>query len=230
MAKLAEGRFSSPVSLASQMRRSQRPAAAIEGFEEGHVVFGVVGDEELVAMAVDVAEGELGAWMGLFAPHEHAGALGPAAQIHQVRDLGCHPGVTLVGSVGRNGRHPAVLRDVDDQAGQIGAEAVPHDEADATLTTGVDEAVAGPGRVGPGDDLGGHWVHRQLGQRGVEQGHVVLGRSGRGIARAQDGSQGLARGVEEGDHGLEAEAVLVVRRRTLLVGVGIDEVASMSMT
>ena len=69
----------------------------------------------------------------------------------------------------------------------------------------------------------GQWVHRQLGQRGVEQAHMVLGRPGRRIARAQDRGQGLARGVEEGDHGLEAEAVLVVRRRILLVRVGIDQ-------
>ena len=52
---------------------------------------------------------------------------------------------------------------------------------------------------------------------------MVLGRPSRSIARAQDRGQGLARGVEEGDHGRGAEAVLVVRRRTLLVRVGIDQ-------
>ena len=52
---------------------------------------------------------------------------------------------------------------------------------------------------------------------------MILGRSGRGVARAQDGGQGLARGVEEGDHGREAEAVLVVGRRTLFVRVRIDQ-------
>ena len=67
-------------------------------------------------------------------------------------------------------------------------------------------------------------------KRGVEQRHVVLGRPGGRIARAQDGGQGLAGGVEEGDHGREAEAVLVVGRRTLFVRVGVDEVASMSIT
>ena len=129
MAKLAEGRFLEPGVLGVADTPLAAPPAPIESFEEGHVVLGVVGDEELLAVAVDVAEGELCAWVGLFPPHHHAGALGPQSKIHQVGDLGHHPGVTLVGPVGRNGRHPALLREVDDQARQLGTEAVPHDEA-----------------------------------------------------------------------------------------------------
>ena len=80
MAKLAEGRLLEPGVLDVADAPLAASPAPIEGFEEGHVFFGVVGDEELVAVAVDVAEGQLGAWVGLFASHDHAGALGPQSR------------------------------------------------------------------------------------------------------------------------------------------------------
>ena len=49
---------------------------------------------------------------------------------------------------------------------------------------------------------------------------VVVGRARCGVARAQPGGQWLAGGVEEGDQGVEPEAVLVVRGGALFVGVG----------
>ena len=64
------------------------PPAPIEGVEEADVVFWVVGDEDLVAVALDIAEGELGAWVGLLAPDDHPGALPQCDKIHQVGDLG----------------------------------------------------------------------------------------------------------------------------------------------
>ena len=88
-----------------------------------------------------------------------------------------------------------------------------------------------PGRVGPGDDLSLGRVNGQLGQSGVEQLDVVGGRARSGVAGAQQGGQGLSGGVEEGDHGGEAEAVLVGGRRPLLLrrethqgGVEVDDV------
>ena len=52
-------------------------ASAVEGLQEAEVLRWVVGDEDLVAVALDVGEGELGAGMGLFFAHEHPGALWP---------------------------------------------------------------------------------------------------------------------------------------------------------
>ena len=62
--------------------------------------------------------------------------------------------------------------------------------------------------------------HRQLGERGVEQTQVILGRSGRALPGAR-WRAGPGRGVEEGDHWRETEAVLVVGRT--LCRVRIDE-------
>ena len=49
---------------------------------------------------------------------------------------------------------------------------------------------------------------------------MVGGRARSGVAGAQQGGQGLTGGVEKGDHGGEAEAVLVGGRRTLLLRMG----------
>ena len=56
----AEGRLFMPVSLASPMRRSALSRTALEGFQVGDVGFGVVGNEDLVAAAVNVGEGVVG--------------------------------------------------------------------------------------------------------------------------------------------------------------------------
>ena len=103
MAKLAEGRLLSPVSLASQMRRSQRPRPRVESVEEADVVFWVIGDEDQVSVALDIAEGELGAGMGQLTPDDHPGALAPARQVHQVGDLGHLSGLALFGAIRRDG-------------------------------------------------------------------------------------------------------------------------------
>ena len=46
-------------------------ASAVERFEVGDVGVGQIGDEHLVAVAVDVGEGELGAGVWLFAAGDH---------------------------------------------------------------------------------------------------------------------------------------------------------------
>ena len=74
MAKSAEGRLVSPVSLSVADQFLGAAPAALEGFEVGDVGVGLVGDEHLEAVAVDVGEGELGAGVGFFAADDRPGA------------------------------------------------------------------------------------------------------------------------------------------------------------
>ena len=66
---------------------------------------------------------------------------GHSPKIHQVGDLGHLPGVTFFGPVGRNGSTSSAFGGGRRPGGQLGAEAVTHDEADAALAAGIDEAV-----------------------------------------------------------------------------------------
>ncbi len=67
-------------------------AAAVERFEVCDVGVGEVGDAHLVAVSVDVGEGELRARVtGLFAG-DHPTAFGPAREVDEVGDL-CDVGV-----------------------------------------------------------------------------------------------------------------------------------------
>ena len=74
MAKSAEGRLVEPgvFEVADQLLG---PAPApLQGFEVGDVGVGLVGDEHLEAVAVDVGEGELGAGVGFLAADDGPGA------------------------------------------------------------------------------------------------------------------------------------------------------------
>ena len=140
MAKLAEGRLVSPVSLASRMRLAAAPAP-IEALRGSRCRPVEVGDEDLVAVALDVGEAELGPGMGQLAPGDHARALPPARQVHQVGDLGHLAGVAFLGPVGRNGPLPALLGHDGHHRGQLGVQLEADDEAHASLSAGLRQAV-----------------------------------------------------------------------------------------
>ena len=114
MAKLAKA---GSRAVSWRRRCAARASRPIEGFEEGHSL-GVVGDEELVAMAVESLKVS---WPGWGSSRRTMQVLGPQSEIHQVGDLG-HTRRTFLGvakwstsSAFGGGRR---------QASQLGAEAV----------------------------------------------------------------------------------------------------------
>ena len=171
----------------------------------------MVGDEDLVAVAVDVdvGEGELGAGVGLFFAHEHPGPFGTRREVDQVGDLGHLTHFALFGPVRRDRGAPTTLGDRDDHPGQLGGEVLTATEPDHALGAGVEEGAAAARRVGAHDHLGLLRVDRQLEEGLVEDPSVVGGRPRPGVPRAQQPRQVLARGVEVGEQGIEAEAALV---------------------
>ena len=58
--------------------------------------FGLVGDERLEPVAVDVGERQLGAGVGDLASHDHPSPGRPAFQVDQVGDLGDLGAVAVV--------------------------------------------------------------------------------------------------------------------------------------
>lgn len=120
MAKRWEGKLARPASLVSLLVRSQRLRyGSPQGAE---VLRWVVGGEDLVAVAVDVGEGELGAGVGLVFAHEDPGALGPPRQVDEVGDLGHLAHLSPLGPIGRDRGAPPMLGDRDRHLGQLGGE------------------------------------------------------------------------------------------------------------
>ncbi len=120
IANECDGRLVRPVALVSQIWRSTRPVSAVERFQVGDVGVGQIGDEHLVAVPVDVAEGELGAGVWEFAASDHPHPGRPAAAWAGVEDVGDevadlgHLGVvTPVAAVGGDRWSPRLFRQVD---------------------------------------------------------------------------------------------------------------------
>src|ERR671918_285287 len=112
-------------------------ASPVEGFEVGDVVVGQVGNAVLVAVPVDVGEGELGAGVGVFAAGDHAGAFGPARQVDPVGDLGDLGLVAVVAAVRGDGRLPRRLGQTDQHTGDLDGERVTHHEPNVSVAAGV---------------------------------------------------------------------------------------------
>jgi hypothetical protein len=136
-----------------------------------------------------------------------------------------HLGVLAGLAVLADGLHPRFLGHVDRRVGHLGGEVETDGELDAPLPQCVQEAMGAAGRVGPGQHrhpvLGvGHLgAHRQLGQRQVQDLHVVGCGVGPGISRAKHRRQGFVGGVQPATERMKAKAVLVIGRGVLLLGV-----------
>ena len=108
----------------------------------------------------------------------------------------------------------------------------PEAEADACFPAGRGGLVRSPGGIGPGEELGltlstGTGFAGQALYRHVEQGYVVGGSVGAGVARPQQPRQGFARGhigaVQEAVQRVKTEGFLPGRGGTLFFGVGDDD-------
>jgi len=63
---------------------SSTRASAVAALDRGDVLVGLVSEDRLEAVPVDVGERELRAGVGALAPGDHARALGPAGEIQSV--------------------------------------------------------------------------------------------------------------------------------------------------
>ena len=135
----------------------------------------MVGDEDLVAVALDIAKGELGPGWGssrrtiirVPSPQSErstksvisAASPAHARRCHRPRWLGASASLGF----GHHGRH-------------VGTQRVADDEADTTRRQASVNLCEQPGRIGPGDHLAAHWVDRELGQGVVEHDDMIIWR------------------------------------------------------
>jgi hypothetical protein len=223
MAKAAEGQVGEPgvFEIADPFLGSS--SSALQRFEVGDVRIGLVGDEDLEAVPVDVGEGELGAGVGFLASGDGPSPVGPAGQIDHVGDLGDVGAFAFVVAIGGDGRLPPAGD--NGQAGRADwfGQVVTDAEAHVCSTARVDEAVGERGGVGPSDDLDHCGIHRQLRQSHRQQFDVIGGGVGPGVTWSQDPAQRFTGGVQERQQRVIPEPALVGRRGTLLVRMRGDE-------
>lgn len=116
-------------------------ASSLPGFEERDVGVGLVGEEHLETVPVEIGEGELGAGMGVFSTGDGSGSFRPRRQIHQGGHLGDFGALAFFGPVRRNGWGPIHVGDTNNGFGRLDSEGEPHRETDPTAAAGVDEIV-----------------------------------------------------------------------------------------
>jgi ABC transporter len=193
------------------------------GLQDGGV--GLVGDEDLEAVADLVGEGQLVRRAGVrpLAAADCPGARRPASSGKvEVRKLG-GPGAAAGPPVGVQGGLPCLLGQGQDG----GLHSLVAVEPDPEPQAGADEVISeGVGRAGGVGSDKDRLVPQRLGQ--CQQGHrqhvqVILGGVGPCVAGPKDHRERLAgaiAAVHPAAQRMESEALLVGRRRALLVGVG----------
>src|ERR1700677_2008954 len=120
--------------------------------ERGDIGVGLIGDEALEAMTVEVGEGELRAGVWALAAADQPGALRPAVQVHQARELR-HPCPVAWLAVLVDRWCPSVLGKGEDLLADRLVDRVAQREADAALPAAGRESVTGAGGVRAGEDL-----------------------------------------------------------------------------
>jgi len=114
-------------------------SSPVESFEVGDTRVAEVGDHDLVAVPVDVGERELRAGVTRLATGVHLGSFRPAGEVDLVGDLD-HCGVfTQPCAVGCDRRLPAPFRCRHKDLGDVLGETVPDDEANLSVSAGVEE-------------------------------------------------------------------------------------------
>src|SRR4051812_19706819 len=89
--KAENGRFSRPVLLSARTRSSNDRVVAVTSFQSSQVRAGLVGDEALKAVPVEVAKRQLGAGMGTLAAADQSRARRPRVEADVAGQL-AHPG------------------------------------------------------------------------------------------------------------------------------------------
>ena len=124
------------------------------GLQDGGVGVGLVGDEDLEAVALGVGEGHLvpRAGMGPLAAADRPGPLRPArAGKVQARKLG-DPGAAAESAVGVQGGHEGLLGQVQDRRLDPPVAVEPDRELEVAADDVGDEGVGGAGGVGSHQD------------------------------------------------------------------------------
>ena len=176
------------MSLPQRIRSSTTAWCAVELLEPLDPPALLVGDEDLEAVAVLVAEGELGARVRPLAAADGAGACRPAGEVEG--KLGNGRPFPLLALLGER-RPPGPLRQgqdrLPDRLGQVEADR----EAKAALDHVVEEGVAGAARVGAHKQARAAGLLGRLLDGEVEDLDVVARGVGAGVARPQDAGEAL---------------------------------------
>lgn len=203
----------------------------VAGFQMLQGAFAVrgVGEEDLVAHAfVEIEQGQLGTGMWALAPHDEPGAVRVVGQIHHAGQF-CHFGAGPQGAVLLQRRVPQMVGQGPDCAADRFGDGVSDGEGgvDTPLAQCSDvgeEGFCASGAVGADEDAGAVTVGvGDLGQGRVQDGDVVGGGVGTGVARPQHSGQGFAGVVQEAQQRVVAEPAFVGGRCLFLVRVAGDE-------
>ena len=192
---------------------------AVAGLQGGRIVIGLIGDEALKAVPVDVGERELGARVRALAADDQARPLRPGVQRDVAGQLG-HPGALARVPVGVDRQQPRHLGRGEDRLAHPGIDGVAEREAHARLAACVGERVAGAGGIRAREDRPVKRLQQELLERELEHLKMVIGVVGTGVAGPQNRRRRLpAAGHQQR---IEAEPALVVTGRALLVRMGRD--------
>jgi hypothetical protein len=106
------------------MRSSTRARWAVAQLQAGHIGVGLVGEEDLEAVAVVVAEAQLRAWVGVLAAADRPRALRPGVQVDPAGQL-AHLGAVADLSVGVDRGRPDMFRLGQDRLTDVGVDLHP---------------------------------------------------------------------------------------------------------
>jgi hypothetical protein len=159
-------------------------ALTMPQLQPGQVRVGLVGEEDLEAVAVVVGEAQLGAGVGVFPSADRSGAVRPGVPVDPAGQLD-HLGAGADLAVGVDRRCPGRLGLDQDGLADMSVDLHAKREADATPAEVPGQLGAGPGTGRTDQDrlVGcGRW---QLLQRQVDQGDQVIAATGWGVARPE---------------------------------------------
>ena len=136
----------------------------VQRFEKRDIRVREVGQAELVAMPVDVGEGQLGLRVRDLAPDQQPAPGRPPPQVHIRRYLRDFPHVAFRQAVGCDRRHPPEVPASDHRGRHVLREGEPHDEADGLGRGVIQKVVGAAGTVRPDDDLPLVRIHGEWGK------------------------------------------------------------------
>ena len=125
---------------------------AVQRFERGDVRIGLVGDEALKTVTVEVGERQLRARVRSLAPADQSRPVGPVGQVDLTGQVG-HPRPVARLAVLVDGWLPRRFGQGDQGLSDGFGERVAEREPDLALAAGIGEIVAGPGRIRTREDL-----------------------------------------------------------------------------
>ena len=119
-------------------------AGAMGALQDGDLGAVLVGEDRLETVAVMVGEAQLRAGMRALPTNDHPGISGPGGQVEQVGDLGDLPVLARLPVLVER-RLPGILGQGEDRRPDGLSEVKPDREADARVTTCVEQLVGGGG-------------------------------------------------------------------------------------